>query len=86
MSRVRRCWYHKLLRQLHDEVVGIGGDGGIDNVVFRTVNVAISNIVSYGIVKEDRLLRDDGNLAAQRFHGDIRISLPSIRMRPADTS
>ena len=47
-----------------DKIVGIGGLGGIDDILFALLNVSVCDILPDRIVEEDRLLSDYADLGA----------------------
>ena len=47
--------------QVHDELMGIGDFGGLDNFLLRHVLHAEGDIIKYGVVEEDGVLRNDAH-------------------------
>src|SRR5829696_144536 len=51
--------------EVHDEVVGVGCFGGLDNLLRSSVQLAVGDVLLDGRAKEDRVLEDDPDLLAQ---------------------
>ena len=51
--------------QLFDEVVREGDARGLFDLARGGVGATVSDVVAHGVVKEHRLLRDDGEMRAQ---------------------
>src|SRR5919112_3925145 len=51
--------------EVHDEVVGVGRFGGLDNLLHRSVQLPVDDVLPYGGAEEDRVLEDDPDLLAQ---------------------
>src|SRR5215217_1731654 len=51
--------------EVHDEVVGVGCFGGLDNLLRGSVQLAVGDVLLDGGAEEDRVLEDDPNLLAQ---------------------
>jgi len=59
------------LGKLHDEVVGMGGPGGSDDLLLAPLDVPVGDIVSHRIVEEDGLLGHHSDLSSEGLHGDV---------------
>src|ERR687898_2736008 len=51
--------------EVHDEVVGVGCFGGLDDLLRRGVQLAVRDVLLDGGAEEDRVLEDDPDLLAQ---------------------
>src|SRR5215217_9750689 len=51
--------------EVHDEVVGVGCFGGLDNLLRRSVQLSVDDVLLDGGAEEDRVLEDDPDLLAQ---------------------
>src|SRR5215210_1888238 len=51
--------------EVHDEVVGVGCFGGLDNLLRRSVQLPVGDVLLDGGAEEDRALEDDPDLLAQ---------------------
>src|SRR5215217_5761053 len=51
--------------EVHDEVVGVGRFGGLDNLLRGSVQLAVGDVLLDGGAEEDRALKDDPDLLAQ---------------------
>ncbi len=54
-----------LVREAHNEVVGISGAGGGDHLVFAGVQPPVEDVLADRAAEQDRLLRHDADLLAQ---------------------
>ena len=74
------------LRHAQDEVMRQRVVRGLLDQIELHIRLAVGDVVAHRVVEEDGLLRDLGNLAAQRGQCKSRMSWPSMRMRPEVTS
>src|SRR5215208_6977159 len=51
--------------EVNDEVVGVGCFGGLDNLLRRSVQLSVDDVLLDGGAEEDRVLEDDPDLLAQ---------------------
>src|SRR5215212_1069482 len=51
--------------EVHDEVVGVGRFGGLDNLLHRSVQLPVGDVLPDGGAEEDRVLEDDPDLLAE---------------------
>ena len=58
------------LRHAQDEVVGEGVAGGLYDLFGGNIGLAVGDVVAHGVVEEDRLLRDLGDLFAERLESE----------------
>ena len=71
------------LRQLPDEVGGVGGPGGAPHLlVGPSVPVAVGDVRADGVVEDHRLLADDAHLAAERRQR-VRPDVGAVDLDPA---
>ena len=47
--------------ETHDEIMDVRGTGGVFDSFFAGIGLAISDVVENRVVKQHRVLRDDGN-------------------------
>ena len=59
------------VRQLANEIVGLGPASGIDYLRLRSFRSAIGDIFANGSGKQERVLQDDANVRTQRFLFDV---------------
>ncbi len=59
------------LGHLHDEFMGMGGTGRLDDALLRGVLSAVGDVCPDGVVEEHHLLGHHGDVHPERFHGDI---------------
>src|ERR1700687_492777 len=68
------------LRQLHDEIVRQRGLRRSDDFLPGNIRQTVANVVPHGVVKQDVLLGDHGDLFAQRLDGHF----PDVQFIDAD--
>ena len=59
------------VRRRHDELMGIGALGRLDDRVAAGVGVSVGDVAGDGALEEDRLLKDDADLAAEAAKLDL---------------
>src|SRR5215216_5541450 len=64
------------LFEVHNEVVGVGCFGGLDNLLRGSVQLAIGDVLLDGGAEEDRVLEDDPDLLAQGLELVVRYVSP----------
>ena len=69
-------------RQAHDEIVGVRGLRGGDDLLLRLHDVAVGDVVPDRVVEEDRLLGHDRDLSPERLDGDVADVTAVDRDRP----
>ena len=59
------------VRKRGDELVRVRGGRRFDHPLFVSVRPAVRDVVSYGVVEEDDLLRDEPHQRAQRVQSHV---------------
>jgi len=73
--------------KLPDEVVGVGGLGGLDDFFLASLDIPVSDVIFYRVVKENWSCCVTMAIWPRRDSTvTFRISWPSMSSRPAETS
>src|SRR6266567_6795985 len=59
------------LRQLRDESIGVGPDGGRDNLVPAGGEISVTDVLANGVTEQVGILTGPGDLAAPFVHVDL---------------
>jgi hypothetical protein len=74
------------VRQAQDELVGVRGAGGGDDLGARGVGLAVGDVLGNGAEEQEGFLQHQADVRRYSATGSERMSTPSIRMAPSVTS